>query len=180
MALPATVGVPVPILAVLEDGAENQHPQTKIYAAGSVTPLATIDLQHKVEGRYEGLWTPTSPGTYAAHTIVYSDLARTTENIAYTREVEQIFATNYGKDDLAAMLIRTLGMVHENAFIDNTIHDIDGQLLAARVRIFDSKDNVELATDGGAETTGLIAVYEMSTSYESKGQMGSYRMKRVQ
>ena len=77
------------------------------------------------------------------------------------------------------MLLRVLGMVHENAFIDNTIHDIDGQLIAARVRIFDSKANVELATDGGAETTGLIAVYEMSTVYESKGQMGNYRMKRI-
>ena len=69
--------------------------------------------------------------------------------------------------------------IHENAFIDNTTHDIDGQLIAARVRIFDSKANVELATDGGAETTGLIAVYEMSTVYESKGQMGNYRMKRI-
>lgn len=179
MALPATVGAPVPITMILEDGVQNQYPQAEIYAAGGTVPLATVDLSHKAKGRYEGSWTPTAPGTYSVHFFVYSDLAHTIENITYTREVEQIFATNYGKDDLAAMIIRVLGMVHENAFIDNTIHDIDGQLVAARVRIFDSKEHVEAATDGGAETTGLVAVYEMSTVYESKGQMGSYRMKRI-
>lgn len=180
MALPATVGTPVPIVVVLEDGVQNQYPRTSIYAAGGTVPLATVDLTHKAEGRYEGTWTPSAPGTYSAHTIIYSDAARTIENITYTRELEHIWATNYDKDDLAALLIRTLGMVHENAFIDNTIHDLDGQLVAARVRLFDSKANVEAATDGGAETTGLIAVYEMNTAYESKGQMGSYRMKRIQ
>jgi hypothetical protein len=180
MALPATVGTPVPITMILEDGVQSQYPQAEIYAAGGTSPIATIDLPHKAKGRYEASWTPTSPGTYSAHFFVYSDAGHTVENITYTREIEHIFATDYGKDDLAAMLLRVLGMVHENAFIDNTIHDVDGQLIAARVRIFDSKANVEAATDGGTETTGLIAVYEMSTVYESKGQMGNYRMKRVQ
>lgn len=180
MALPATVGVSVPIVMILEDGMENQYPQAEINEAGGTVALDVIDLDHKVNGRYEGSWTPTTPGTYSVHFFVYSDAGHTVDNITYTREIEQIFATDYGKDDLAAMILRVLGMVHENAFIDNTVHDIDGQLIAARVRIFDSKANVELATDGGAEVTGLIAVYEMSTVYESRGQMGSYRMKKVQ
>lgn len=157
----------------------NQYPQAEIYAAGSTVPVVTLDLPHKIRGRYEAAWTPTATGVYTAHFIVYSDIGHTVENIAYTREAEQLVVTENDADDLALMMVRVLGLVHENVFIDNTVHDLNGQLVAARVRVFDSKANVEAATDGGSETTGLIATYEMSTIYESQGIMGSYRMKRV-
>jgi hypothetical protein len=164
---------------ILEDGVEDQYPRAEIFQAGMAVPVATLDLPHVALGRYEASWTPASPGMYSAHFIVYSDPVHSVENITYTREIESVYVTDHSKDDLAAMIVRILGLVHENAFIDNTVHDIDGQLVAARVRIFDSKDHVDLATDGGNETTGLVAVYEMVTSYESKGQMGSYKMKKV-
>lgn len=179
MTLPATTGSPVPITMILEDGEEGVYPRAEIYAPGSATPTSVLDLPHVAKGRYETTWTPGAKGVYSAHFIVYADAARTVESLVYTREMEQVYVTDHGKDDLAAMIVRILGLVHENAFIDNTVHDIDGQLVAARVRVFDSKDHVDLATDGGSETTGLVAVYEMVTDYESKGQMGSYKMKRV-
>jgi hypothetical protein len=179
MALPAKVGTAVPIVMIMEDGVQNQYPQAEIYAGGATTPLAVLDLAHKSKGRYENNWTPSTTGVYTAHFIVYSDPSHTTENVAYTREAEQLIVTENDADDLALMMVRVLGLVHENVFIDNTVHDVDGQLVAARVRIFDSKANVEAATDGGSETTGLVATYEMYTVYENKGLMGSYRMKRV-
>ena len=179
MALPVTVGSAVPIVMILEDGAEDQYPQAEIYAGGGTTPLATLNLEHKAKGRYEATWTPSSAGVYTAHFIVYTDALRTIESIVYTREAEQMVVTINDTDDIALMMVRVLGLVHENVFIDNTVHDASGQLVSARVRVFSSKTYVEFATDGGNETAGLVATYEMSTVYESEGLMGSYRMKRI-
>jgi len=164
---------------VLEDGNENQYPQVELYAPGAVTPLAVVDLPHKVKGRYEAAWTPTSADVFSAHFFVYADAGHTVENIVYVRAIEQIVVTDSSIDDLAAKIIRALGLLHENAFIDNTIHDALGSLVAARIRLFDSKAAVEAATDGGSETAGLIATYEIETTYEADCRMGTYRVKKV-
>lgn len=179
MALPATVGTPVPIVMILEDGSETQYPQVELYAPGATVPLVVVDLPHKVKGRYEASWTPPSADVYSAHFFVYADAGHTIENIVYVRAIEQIVATNSSIDDLAAKIIRALGLLHENAFIDNTVHDALGSLVAARIRLFDSKANVEAATDGGSETTGLVATYEIETTYEADCRMGTYRVKKV-
>lgn len=179
MALPATVGVPVPIVMTLEDGNESQYPQVEIYAPGALTPTAVVDLPHKVKGRYEANWTPPTADVWTAHFFIYADAGHTVENITYTRAIEQVVATESDIDDLAAKIIRALGLLHENAFIDNTVHDAYGNLVAARIRLFDSKANVEAATDGGSETTGLIATYEITTTYEADCRMGTYRVKKV-
>lgn len=164
---------------VLEDGNSSMYPQAEIYAAGGTVPITTLDLLHKAKGRYEASWTPATVGVYSALFITYSDSGHLVESIVYSREIEQVFVSQENVDDLAAKIVRILGLVHENAFIDNTVHDSFGQLVAARVRLFDSKANVELATDGGSETTGLIATYQIETTYENECRMGTYRVKRV-
>jgi hypothetical protein len=178
MAVPATVGTAVPIAMILEDGNESQFPQAEIYNGGSF-PLSVLNLVHKGRGRYEANWTPPIAGVFAAIFIVYSDSAHTIENIVYTREIEQIFATASNVDDLAAKIARVLGLLHENSYIDNTTFDAFGQLLTCRIRLFDSKAHVELATDGGTETLGLIATYSMEADYEAAGRLKTYRYKRV-
>ncbi len=178
MTVPASVGDPVVLVLVLEDGNTGMYPQAEIYETGSATPLDVIDLDHRAKGRYEGTWTPTDVGTYSALFITYADAAHTVESLMYSREGELIAVTMSHIDDLAAKLIRVLGLVHENAFIDNTEWDINGQMLAARVRIFDSKANAMAATDGGSETTGLIAIYAIESTYEALGRMRQYRMVR--
>lgn len=178
MTIPTTLGDPAALVLVLEDGNENIYPRANIYAVGSAVPVATKDLDHIIDGRYEGSWTPTSVGVYTAHFLIFSDVARTTESIVYTREAEQIFVSQSSSDDLAAGMTRILGLVHENAFVDQTIFDLANQLTSARVRIFDSKANAQSATDGGSEMTGLVATYLMESAYESVGRMKTYRMVR--
>jgi hypothetical protein len=156
---------------ILEDGNEAQHPQAEIYAPSGISPVATLDLPHMAKGRYEGSWTPTSVGPFSALFITYSDVGHTIENIVYVRGVEQIFVSQSDVDDLAAAIVRLLGLNHENAFIDNTEFDEFGQLISARIRIFDSKTNAEAAQDGDVPpvgTTGLIATYTMEADYESE------------
>lgn len=137
--------------------------------------MATIDVDHKARGRYEGSWIPSSVGPFSAQFFVYSDLAHTVENIVYTRTVEQIFVSQSDVDDLAVAIVRLLGLSHENAFIDNTVFDTFGRLVSSRVRIYDSKANAEAAVDGGSSTTGLIASYVMTADYEGADRLKSYR-----
>jgi hypothetical protein len=176
MTIPAIVGQAVTLAEILEDGNESVYPQAEIYSPGSSTPIISVDLDHIAKGRYEGQWTPTTIGTYVVLFIVYSDIARTIENIVYTREAEQIFVSQSGVDDLASAITRILGLTHENAFIDNTTYDINDQLLQARIRIFESRASAQAATDGGSETIGLLATYNMETTYEAFNRMGTYRM----
>lgn len=175
MSVPAKVGDPIPLVMILEDGNESQHPQAEIYAPGGIVPVSTVDLPHQVKGRYEGTWTPTSVGPFAAQFFVYSDAAHTVENIVYVRAVEQIFVTQSDIDDLAAAVVRLLGLNHENAFIDDTEFDALSQLISCRIRIFDSRANAELAQDGDAFVTGLIATYTMEAVHEGAGKLKTYR-----
>lgn len=178
MSIPATVGNSLALVLVLEDGNDAMYPQAEIYAAGSGTPAATVDLSHLAKGRYEATWTPSSVGTYTAQFFIYVDVGHLTENIVYSREAEQIFVSQSGVDDLAASLVRLLGLHKENTFIDNTDFDTNGQLLEARVRLFDSKANAEAAQDGDNYSTGLVATYTMKTAYEAVGRMQQFRMVR--
>lgn len=75
------------------------------------------------------------------------------------------------KDDLKRML----GLAQENQFLDNTVFDVFGQVTSARIRIFDSKANCDAATDGGSETTGLVASYTITGVWESQGRVATYK-----
>jgi hypothetical protein len=178
MTVPASIGDPVVLVIVLEDGNESMYPQAEVYAADGTSPIATVSLPHKVKGRYEATWTPLATGAYSVLFITYVDVGHSVESLLYTREAEQIFVTQSHIDDLAAKLARVLGLTHENAFIDNTAFDINGQMTAGRIRIFDSRANAQAATDGGSETAGLIATYTIEATYEAIGRMRQYRMVR--
>lgn len=174
MTIPATVGDPVLLVEAMPDGNTGVYPQAEVYLPSGIVPVAVVDLNHQVKGRYEGSWTPTSVGSYSALFIVYADAAHTVESIVYTREAEQVFVSASNVDDLAAMLVRVLGLVHENVFIDNTTYDPNSMLLTARLRLFATKADAEAATDGGSEPA--LATYTVDASYEGPGRMRQYRM----
>ena len=174
MTIPATVGDSVTLVEVLPDGNTGVYPQAEVYDPGGTVPIAVVNLVHQVKGRYEGSWIPSSVGSYTALFIVYADAARTVESIMYTREAEQIFVTSSDIDDLASMLIRVLGLVHENVFIDNTTYDANSMLLTARLRVFATKAEAQAATDGGSEVAR--ETYSVDAAYEGAGKMRQYRM----
>lgn len=174
MSIPATVGETVTLVEAMPDGSTTVFPQAEIYEPGGIVPIAVVDLDHQAKGRYEGSWVPSSVGAYSALFIVYVDAARTVESIVYTREAEQIFVSASDVDDLAAMLIRILGLVHENVFIDNTTYDPNSMLLTARIRLFATKAEAQAATYGGDEPA--VATYSVDAAYEGPGRMRQYRM----
>jgi hypothetical protein len=135
---------------------------------------------HLAKGRYETSWTPTVTGEYVVLYLTYSDGLHTTINVRYSRELDKIEVIDSETvlDNIQQMLLRILGLSQENTFRDNTVFDACGQLLGARIRIFDSKANCEAATDGGSETTGLIATYTMVAEFEGTNKLKTYRVVR--
>lgn len=176
MSIPAKVGEVVPLVLVTPDGNTTVYPQAEVYAAGGTVPLATIDLDHKAKGRYEGEWTPTSAGAYTAHFIVYADAGHSVEYIRYTREAEQIFATTSDVDDLASEIVRLLGLNLENTFIDNCTYDPNDMLTAGRLRVFDTKANAQAATEGGVGEAGELAEYTVESVHYGPNRLRTMRM----
>jgi hypothetical protein len=168
------------LVLVLEDGASDQYPQAEIYAPGSAVPSNVLDMSHLAKGRYEASWTPLATGEYIVLYLTYSDLGHTSVNTKYSRELDKLSAIDSDTvlANIIQMLLRILGLSQENTFRDNTTFDQCGQLLTARIRIFDSKANCDAATDGGSETTGLIATYTMTAVFEGTNKLKTYKVVR--
>lgn len=73
---------------------------------------------------------------------------------------------------------RILGLLHQNAIVDNQTYDVQGQLLTARLRVFDSAGNVPL-TAGGDETTGLLHEYTIESVWDGLNHLIKYVLKKV-
>jgi len=69
-------------------------------------------------------------------------------------------------------VIRTLGLVHHNVFIDNATYGAEGSLISARVRIYNNNANV--GTDNGVIETYLITADELSC-----GQFSFWSQKKI-
>ncbi len=82
-------------------------------------------------------------------------------------------------DDIVQKILRVLGLTHENAFIDNTEFDDCDQLISSRLRIFESAVYAQAATDGGSETAGLLATYQVTVDYDGPTKMRTYRMVKL-
>lgn len=184
--LEAIVDTPVPLVVILDDGNTAQFPRATVYESGGTIPIQTLDLDHKGLGRYEVELTLTSVGVYSIVYIVYSDSGHTSINTDYTREAEQVLVLEHTIDDvylqdtdILTRVTRVLGLSNENIFIDNTEFDSIGQLLISRIRLFDSTINLDLATDGGSESTGLLATYEVEAVYQGQSQPKTYKVKKL-
>lgn len=77
--------------------------------------------------------------------------------------------------ETAADIKRLLGLSHENMVIDLCEYDGNSQLVQARVRIFNSRNNCLAATPGGSETAGLVCSYSISTIWGALNQFEIFR-----
>ena len=181
-AISITIGDPAELALVLENGDETRYPQVNIYEPGNSTPVATLDLDHTAEGMYRNTWTPGSVGHYHCVYTVYDDVAHTIKNADFSRELDHILV----QQDIAAIIndihnkvIEILNLQENNVFIDLTEYDECCQVVTSRVRVFDSAANANMATDGGNETTGLVAMYQITVDYEGAAKMKTYKKVRL-
>ncbi len=62
--------------------------------------------------------------------------------------------------DTYTLMVRAMGLLHENSVLDNTTYDGNGKLTAGRLRIYNSKANAQAASG-----TGLVATYTIAATY---------------
>jgi hypothetical protein len=79
---------------------------------------------------------------------------------------------------LSVDLSRVLGLLHQNAILDNQTYDGQNQLTSARLRVFDSAANVP-TTPGGSETVGLLHEYSIESEWAGIGAATKFLLKRV-
>jgi len=112
-------------------------------------------------GVYKNNYTFTENGQYY---IVYNT------PVNYTNEIETVNVTS----DIAkeSTLLRVLGLSDENKKITDTVHDANGNLTYAIVKLYPS------ATDFDNETN-MLASYEFNAVYNINGLMQDMGVKRI-
>lgn len=130
----------------------------------SVIPVTVSEINSS--GVYRVSFTPNSEGIWTVN--VLANYNKDTWGAEYS-------AATGNQQDVINKLNRLLGLSHENIFIDNTSYDADTQLVLARVRLFDTKAHCDAATDGGSETDGLIATYQLTTTWEGLNQFQVFK-----
>jgi hypothetical protein len=75
--------------------------------------------------------------------------------------------TGYLNDDFAVLLLRGLGLLHENSVLDLAIFDGNNNLTSGRLRVYDSKTHADaaLAASPGTYDTGKIGQYVIAATY---------------
>lgn len=73
---------------------------------------------------------------------------------------------------------RLLGLMHENAVIDKQLYDAQGQLVSARLRVFDSAANVPNNPDG-TETAGLLYTFNIESRWGGLNRNIFYKLTRL-
>jgi len=67
---------------------------------------------------------------------------------------------------------RILGLVHENMYIDQTVFDAEGNMISARLRIYENSANVGTAT-------GVLAAYRITANSTGPGKFTSWKQEMI-
>ncbi len=99
-------------------------------------------------------------------------------NSIYYGEYDVVLSDN---SELYNIVKRVLGLSKENFVIDDTEFNANNQQTSCRVRIFESADDVELATEGGSSPPDPepIASYRMDTIWDSINKIEILKMKKL-
>jgi hypothetical protein len=163
--LQATVNQPVPLQVLVADGRTDLFAQVRVYTAAGFL-LTTLSAPHVAEGMYGVSWTPTTEGYYSVISQIYFD-AGFTIDAGYEKQGESVDVNS-----IKTNILRLLGLQHDNTVIDMQVYDVNGNLLSARVRVYDTKPNAITAG-----LTGLQFQYSVTAAYIT-GQLSNYTMVR--
>lgn len=171
MNLQAIPGAAVVLRHKLHDSNADVFPQAVVVdAIGTIVATVDLDPVAAVGGLYHGdLTAPATDGDYDVVTRVYTDAGHTLLSALYEDGLDLLRVD----DDLR----RLLGLAGEHKIVDQQVFDANDQLTQARVRLFDSAANLPV-NPGGAETTGLVATYQVTATYAAVGRENKYRVQR--
>ena len=132
-----------------------------IYKSSDNSIVTSGNLIDLANGTYKANYTFSDVGQYY---IVYN----TPSN--YTDEIEALSVTSeYAQE---STLLRVLGLSDENKRIINTVHDTDGNITSALIKIYASASDFE-------NDINTLATYEFSATYNTTGLMQTMGIKRL-
>lgn len=146
--------------ALAADGRTDLFARAKIYNSSN-SLVNTISLPHVTVGSYA---TTTSLATEGYYTVLYQFFldAGFTQPADYGKTSEAIDVNS-----MKSNVMRILGLLHENSLIDMNSYDGNGNLLSARIRVYDGSVNLAAASaiSPAAYVTGQLYEYTVSATY---------------
>ena len=120
-----------------------------------------------VTGSVSGFFTELGDGNYK-YTFTPSDNGIWYVNVTHPEyfpwgKNDDVYVEETDLTAIYEIVRRTLGLVHHNMYIDEPTYDEHGNMIAARVRIYDDEANV--GTD-----TGVVETYRIESDAEACGQ----------
>jgi len=107
------------------------------------------------DGNYEYVFTPDENGVWYAN-VTHPTYFPWGKN-------DDIYVDESDLSGVYEIVRKTLGLVHHNMYIDDATYDEHGNMIGARVRIYDSAANV-------GTNTGVIETYRIEADSEACGQ----------
>ena len=157
------VGEDVPVELQIVDGNTAQHPRVWITNDANSWSV-TLDLVHVAHGLYR----PAAPyvmpdeNWVSCTYIVYEDAGHSIESTTYVRDADVFMKTIPGD-----FLLRALGLMQENQYIDNAVYT-GNKMTSARLRIYSDPASVGTAAD-------VIGTYDISVTYNGN-DMDTYKV----
>ena len=115
-------------------------------------------------GNYRYVFTPNADGTW------YVNATHPTYFPWGKADDIQVFSGDLS--DIYNGIIETLGLVHRNIYIDNTIYDEHGNLASARVRIY--SDSISVGSD-----SNVLSTYNITSSSSETGKFDYWKQVKV-
>ena len=133
-------------------------------SGNEVSGVITVTFTELGSGHYEATFTPSVSGDWflAVYHNTYFPWGKT--------GITRVYANDF--DTLSDEHKRILGLVHENFYIDQTTFDADCNLVAARVRIYDTPANV-------GTNNGIIGVYQITVNSSGPGKFTTWKQIRT-
>lgn len=169
----ATVTQPTTLSVMASDGRTDLFAQARVYnSVGSL--VATVNLTHVAEGLHQGQHTPAVEGYFNVVYQLYLDAGRTLD-AGYEHQGETMDVSAFRTN-----ILRIMGLLHENAVVDQQSYDTDGNLIQARIRSYDSSANATAASaiSPNPYTTGLLFTWEVAATYTT-GALSKYSIIRL-
>lgn len=129
-------------------------------SGSEVTSSVSGSFTELGNGNYKYNFTPNANGIW--YVIVthptYFPWGKTDDVQVYDNDISAIYNN----------VVKTLGLVHHNFYIDDATYDDSGQMISARIRIYDSAANV-------GTNTGVIETYRIEVDSTGCGSFNYWK-----
>lgn len=126
-----------------------------------VSSSVSVSISELGNGHYRLKFTPNATG------IWYVSVYHATHFPWGKTGSVQVFSNDF--DTIEILVTRILGLTQEDFYVDNTTWDSYHNMLTSRIRIYSNAGSVGTGSD-------VIAVYLMNATYDSNGDMESYKV----